>query len=88
MSRPKGCLGDAAAAGKALAQKILKANNESRLWERALHSKDDGVMLKALIDLTDRAYGKPKASLEHSGAEGKPPVAFKIILGSADGSGS
>jgi hypothetical protein len=60
----------AARRGSELAQKILQATNESRKWGELLDSKDQNIVLKAMIYLSDRAYGKAPQAVIVEAPEG------------------
>lgn len=47
----------------------IKANQK---WVTLAASKDERIVLETLKYLTDRAYGKAKQALEHSGPNGGP----------------
>jgi hypothetical protein len=86
--RPKGALGNAALEGKSLARKILQAKNEIRIWEKLLDSEDENIVLKAIVHLSDRAYGKPTESFELSGTVNLADVLAKARERANNGGGS
>lgn len=53
--------------GKFDAELILAKINGGQKWIQLATSEDENVSLKAMIYLTDRAYGKPPQELKHTG---------------------
>jgi hypothetical protein len=56
--------------GTEMAVAILAATDEMRTWAELLKSKDENIKLKALIYLSDRAYGKPTQEVRVEANEG------------------
>lgn len=50
---------------------ILADMDAAKKWRRLADSKDERIVLDTLKYLTDRAYGKPKQAMEHTGAGGR-----------------
>lgn len=59
---------------KDTASLILSTINANQKWVSLANSKDEKIVLDTLKYLTDRAYGKPKQSIEHGGENGGPVV--------------
>jgi hypothetical protein len=53
--------------GKLDAEALFLRIKGKEKWEALVNSKDENIRLRALIYLTDRAYGKVAQPLEHSG---------------------
>lgn len=51
---------------------ILTDMDAAKKWRQLADSKDERIVLDTLKYLTDRAYGKPKQAIEHSGEDGGP----------------
>lgn len=88
-TKPKG--GKRPGAGrKSNAKKLLEAGFnceffgpavQSSTWKSMLASRDENIVLKAAIYLTDRLYGKPLQQTELSGPDGGAiPVSLEIDL--------
>lgn len=75
---------------KSNAKKLLEAgfvcdffspDLQSKTWKSMLRSKDENIVLKTAIYLTDRLYGKPLQQTELSGPGGTAiPVSLEIDL--------
>lgn len=59
------------------AELILTEIKANKKWVDLANSKDERISLDTMKYLTDRAYGKPKQSLEHSG-DGGGPIVFQV----------
>lgn len=59
------------------AELILQKIKAEDKWVKLAGSRDERIQLETLKYLTDRAFGKPKQSMEHSGSEGGP-IIFKL----------
>ena len=59
------------------AELILHKINAAKKWEDLANSKDENIVFQTLRYLTDRAYGKPKQLMQHSGENGGP-IAFTL----------
>ena len=57
---------------KQSAELILQEINAQQKWKDLLGCPDLNIQLKALMYLTDRAYGKAAQAIEHSGPDGGP----------------
>ena len=51
---------------------ILAEINANQIWVKLAGSTDERIQLDTLKYLTDRAYGRPKQAMEHSGPGGEP----------------
>lgn len=54
---------------KVSAELILAEINANQKWKELCNSKKESIALEALKYLTDRAYGKPKQSLDLSSSQ-------------------
>ena len=52
------------------AKLILAELDAESKWKKLVESKDERLQFEVLKYLTDRAFGKPKQKVEHSGEEG------------------
>jgi hypothetical protein len=65
--KPSTFKGVAKKLGKFQAEVLLSKINGNQRWIELATSDDENVSLKAMIYLTDRAYGKAIQPLNHSG---------------------
>jgi hypothetical protein len=66
--------------GTEMAVAILQATDEVRAWAELLKSKDENIKLKALIYLSDRAYGKAPQAVEITGEGSLIPIFTNVQL--------
>jgi hypothetical protein len=53
------------------------ANKQREKWQQLLRSRDEEIILRTMIYLTDRLFGKAPQGVELSGSDGEP---FKVII--------
>ena len=66
--------------GTEMANEILKATDEMRAWAKLLQSKDENIQLKALIYLSNRAYGMPVQKNELTGDGGLIQIVTNVDI--------
>ncbi len=58
------------------ARQVWEGKGRAELERLALHAKKEEVRLRALIEICDRAFGRPPQQLQHTGF-GDGPLAFE-----------